>query len=53
MSHYADPHDHAHDHEQPQLVSPVPERWIPWVVIGMAAALIVIAFTIPIGFLPR
>ncbi len=54
MSTYpAELHDHVDEAEDPTRgSSPVPDQWIPWVVMAMAAALIVMGFLILKSFAP-
>lgn len=55
-TYHADPHDHAHpdasNDDANRGSSPVPDQWIPWVVMTMAAALIVMGFLILKSFAP-
>ncbi len=56
MSTHIAPEDHLNAHEDAgsQSSSPVPEKWIPWVIVAFAAGLIFVGFAIPAGtFLAR
>ncbi|MFM9884365.1 MAG: hypothetical protein ACKVQT_15170 [Burkholderiales bacterium] len=54
-THISHPDDHlnANDDAGTQS-SPVPEKWIPWVIVALATGLIFVGFAIPAGtFLAR
>ncbi|MFN0304011.1 MAG: hypothetical protein ACKVQU_27075 [Burkholderiales bacterium] len=53
-THISHPEDHAHADAGTQSSSPVLEKWIPWVIVALAAGLIFVGFAIPAGaFLAR
>ncbi len=53
-THISHPEDHPNEDAGMQASSPVPEKWIPWVIVALAAGLIFVGFGIPAGtFLAR
>jgi hypothetical protein len=50
-SHSSNPESHQLEDGTSRSSSPVPEKWIPWVVILFVVGLIVAGFAIPAGTL--